>query len=172
MNPAARTRATDVSRWGLVQRWCGSAGLGRRHALSLALCWALWCGGTLPAQRSGTGGNGQVSGRTIAPSLAIDENPTGSLNNPVFEERRLRQLTLSQHKAMVSDADRLLKLVTELKEEIDSSSPAELTPDQLRRVAEIEKLARSVKDKMKNSVQGIPAFVNGPPPISNSPGRR
>ena len=63
----------------------------------------------------------------------------------------MRQLNEAQHKAMVSDTDKLLKLVTEFNAEIGSTNPESLTPEQLRKVAEIEKLAHSVKEKMRLS---------------------
>jgi hypothetical protein len=119
------------------------------------------------------GGNGPNSSRPIRTTPSeMDQIPIGGLNNSVYQERRLRQISLAQHKAMVTDTERLLKLVTELNEEIDNSSPAALTPDQFRRVAEIEKLARSVKDKMRNTVQGTPFFLDERAPLSSPPGRR
>jgi hypothetical protein len=59
---------------------------------------------------------------------------------------------------MVSDTNKLLRLVNELNSEIAHTSPDLLTPSQLRKVAEIEKLAHNVKDKMSTSVRGLPAF--------------
>jgi hypothetical protein len=75
----------------------------------------------------------------------------------------LRQLIAAQHKAMVSDTDKLLKLVIQFNAEIDNSTPAALTPEQLRMVAEIEKLAHSVKDKMRTSAPEVPGFVDDAP---------
>jgi hypothetical protein len=74
------------------------------------------------------------------------------------EEKRLRALNAERQKSMVSDANKLLRLVKELNDEIARSSPDSLSAEQLRRVAEIEKLARSVKEKMSNSVRGLPTF--------------
>ncbi len=94
-----------------------------------------------------------------APELTDDGMPSanrafgGNVGDPVFMERRLRQLNAAQHKSMVSDTDRLVKLVKELHAEIGSSTPKALTDEQLRKVAEIEKLAHSVKDKMRITVQ-------------------
>ena len=173
MNPAERTGAMNESRWGSVRPCCGSASLGDCRIRGLALFLALWCGGTLLAQQPMPGGNGPNSSRPIRTTPSeMDQIPTGGLNNSVYQERRLRQISLAQHKAMVTDTERLLRLVTELNEEIDNSSPAALTPDQLRRVAEIEKLARSVKEKMRNTVQGTPVFLDERSPLSSPPGRR
>jgi hypothetical protein len=69
-------------------------------------------------------------------------------------ERRLNALNEERQKSMASDASKLLQLVTELNEEIARSNGGELTPEQLRMVAEIEKLAHSVRDKMAMSLRG------------------
>jgi len=54
-------------------------------------------------------------------------------------------------------------LANELGSEISRDNPTELTSAQLRKVAEIEKLAHSVKDKMSTSVRGMPSYVQAPP---------
>jgi len=82
------------------------------------------------------------------------------MGDPIYRERRLRQITEAQHKSMVADTDELLRLVTELNAEIAGANPDSLTPDQLRKVARIEKLARSVKDKMRMPIGGTPDLVN------------
>jgi hypothetical protein len=102
----------------------------------------------------------------------VNPSLSGSPSDRSLQQKRLRQLNVAQHKALVSDTDKLLKLVAELNEEIDKTTPASLTPDQLRRVAEIEKLAHSVKDKMRSSLVGAPDFLDAPPPFSSSPSRR
>ncbi|MGC2473202.1 MAG: hypothetical protein WA485_02630 [Candidatus Sulfotelmatobacter sp.] len=48
-----------------------------------------------------------------------------------------------------SDTDRLLKLSVELKSYVDKSDENVLSLDVIKRADEIEKLAKSVKDKMK-----------------------
>jgi hypothetical protein len=75
--------------------------------------------------------------------------------DPTTEEKRLRQLNLARHKEIVSDTAKLLQLARELNDEIvDPGSP--LTETQMRKVAEIGKLARSVKEKMTFTVGGYP----------------
>ena len=71
----------------------------------------------------------------------------------------MRALNAERQKLLVADTDRLLKLAAELDAEVSRDHPDSLTVDQLRRLAEIEKLARSVKEKMSTSVRGIPAFA-------------
>jgi hypothetical protein len=68
---------------------------------------------------------------------------------------------------MVADANKLLKLARELNDEISAANRGTLTPDQLRKIAEIEKLARSVKERMTIGV-GQPELL-APPPVYNIP---
>jgi hypothetical protein len=51
--------------------------------------------------------------------------------------------------ALKHDTDKLLKLSVELKESVDKSDENVLSLDVIKKAEEIEKLARSVKDKMK-----------------------
>lgn len=51
--------------------------------------------------------------------------------------------------ALKNDTDKLLKLSIELKAYVDKSDENVLSVDVIKRAEEIEKLARSVKDKMK-----------------------
>jgi len=83
-------------------------------------------------------------------------DPSGapSLEN----ERLLRALNADRQKSLVSDTNKLLRLVNELNAEIARANTGSLTPSQVRRVAEIEKLAHNVKEKMSTSVRGTPAF--------------
>ena len=122
--------------------------------------------GRIFAQQTEPTGSGQNPSHPVhGTSSDLDQPIAGDLNNPVLMERRMRQLNATQHKQMVSDTEKLVKLVTELNADINKTAPAALTPDQLRKVAEIEKLAHSVKDKMRSSVQAVPGFLDEGPNI-------
>ena len=82
-------------------------------------------------------------------------------------EKQLRALNAERQKLLVADTNKLLRLVSQLNAEIASEHPAVLTPEQLRKIAEIEKLAHSVKDKMSTSVRGTPAFQPPFQPVRN-----
>jgi hypothetical protein len=58
-------------------------------------------------------------------------------------ESQDRQLELKR------DTDKLLALATELKQNVDRTNPNILSMDVVKKAQEIEKLAKSVKDKMK-----------------------
>ncbi len=57
-------------------------------------------------------------------------------------------LNVERQKQMVSDANKLLKLARELNDEVATANTGTFTPDQLHKIAEIEKLARSVRERM------------------------
>jgi hypothetical protein len=163
MTTAAAKFAKIESRSGLVKPSALRLSHGVRRVLWLTLLLALPCVGQNSSQQSVPG---QTSNRTMrSQPPPIDQTLGGeNVGNPIFEARRLRQLNEAQHKSMVSDTDKLLKLATELTAEINSTSPTALTSDQLRKVAEIEKLARGVKDKMRSSLKGAPVYIDGTPP--------
>ncbi len=81
---------------------------------------------------------------------------------PVTEDRRMDALNADRHKSMVSDAAKLLRLARELEQDVAASTPDGLTPQEMRRLAEIEKLARNVKEKMARSFGGSPLFQEPP----------
>ena len=60
-----------------------------------------------------------------------------------------KKANLERQAQLKSDADRLFKLSQELKEYVDKSNENVLSLNVLKKAEEIEKLARSVKDKMK-----------------------
>ena len=54
-----------------------------------------------------------------------------------------------RQKRLVADTDKLLALATDLKEQVDKSTKDTLSVDVIKKADEIEKLAKSVKDRMK-----------------------
>ena len=124
-----------------------------RPVLLLALFLLLPC--ALARAQSDQTGTGQLSSHPLQSANGrIDPTASTDEEDSVAQQIQLRQLNVALHKSMVSDTDKLLKLVTDLNAELSSTNPDSLTPDQLKKVAAIEKLARNVKDAMKTSVQG------------------
>ena len=56
---------------------------------------------------------------------------------------------LERRKQISEDTARMMKLATELKDELAQAADDSLTPGLISKLAEIEKLARGVKEKMK-----------------------
>ncbi|MGD0914768.1 MAG: hypothetical protein ABR928_22970 [Terracidiphilus sp.] len=113
----------------------------------------LFIPGTLGFAQSGLSGKGATStGQSSVDSQhqSLDygsDTASGSFDS-IMVERRMKLLNSERHKALISDSDKLFKLATELNNEIARANSGVLTPEQLRKVAEIEKLAHGVRDKM------------------------
>ncbi|MGA2672093.1 MAG: hypothetical protein ABSE99_02590 [Terracidiphilus sp.] len=126
------------------------------QALGLVLLLALPGGAQNP-----NGGAPPVTGPSYQrPSGFGPFDDTGSAE----EEKRLRALNAERQKSMVADAAKLLKLAGELNSDVNGAAPGTLTPEQLRKAGEIEKLAHNVKEKMSTSVRTTPVFLQTPHP--------
>ncbi len=54
-----------------------------------------------------------------------------------------------RQKQLVKDTDKLLSLATDLKSEVDKTNKDVLSVEVVKKAEEIEKLAKSVKDRMR-----------------------
>jgi hypothetical protein len=108
---------------------------------------------------------GQTSGR-VSPRVhdPFEDSPDG--NDPVYASKRMNALNADRHKSMVSDAEKLLRLARELDAEVTANTSEELTPKERKEVAEIEKLARNVKEKMARSFAGGPVLHDPMIPVA------
>jgi hypothetical protein len=142
-----------------------SAGLGM--AVLLALLCGLVCGSAGRSQSSGPyGGQGQGQGQgqgmgDMHPHHDLDALTTDD-PDPAMVERRLRALNIQRQKQIVADTDKLLKLTRELNQEVAAQNTGTLTPDELHKIADIEKLARNVRQRMTDGV-GEPQTALPPP---------
>jgi hypothetical protein len=93
------------------------------------------------------------------PPMPTDPVPNSDYD-PIQAQRQRTALNIERQKELVSDTNKLLKLAKELDYEVDAGGTGTLTPDQLHMAATIEKLARSVKEKMSGEM-GQP----GPPMV-------
>jgi hypothetical protein len=83
--------------------------------------------------------------------------PHGDANAPVdgddardhIADEMAKKAAKERVAALKSDTDKLLKLSVELKSYVDKSDENVLSLDVIRKCDEIEKLAKSVRDKMK-----------------------
>jgi hypothetical protein len=66
-----------------------------------------------------------------------------------LEKEQQKRLNKDRHAALKKDTDRLLELATELKMAVDKSNENMLSLDVVKKADAIEKLAHSVKEKMK-----------------------
>jgi hypothetical protein len=66
-----------------------------------------------------------------------------------MEEEQAKMRNIERQKRLVEDTAKLLELANELKAEVDKSDKNTLSLDVVRKADEIEKLAHSVKERMK-----------------------
>jgi hypothetical protein len=97
---------------------------------------------------------GQASGGHFGRQQSQSDSDTGFDGR--IEAKRITQLNLLRQRAMVSDADKLLRLAQELNNDGIGGTPAMSPGDRMRKAAEIEHLAKEVKEKMTYAI-GNPA---------------
>ncbi|MGA9669351.1 MAG: hypothetical protein WBQ94_09095 [Terracidiphilus sp.] len=122
----------------------------------LPIHWDSWvacqvlCIALLLVARASAQGHGSPSLPTLPSGAPVGSRQDYDIpsHDPLEEARRMQALNIARQKAMVSDANKLLKLTTELNEEIAHSNSDTLTSAQIRKLAQIEKLAHSVSEKM------------------------
>ena len=60
-----------------------------------------------------------------------------------------RKVNLQRQEELKKDTEKLLELATELKQSVDKADENTLSLEVIKKADQIEKLAKSVKDKMK-----------------------
>ncbi|MEI9980563.1 MAG: hypothetical protein WDN23_16530 [Edaphobacter sp.] len=110
------------------------------------------------------GARGGVSGgQVLSPPSAqgaripgVQQPKTGVTDpeepDPLAPHRDQQQAALrnaDRQKRLVADTDKLLALATDLKQQVDKSTKDTLSVDVIKKADEIEKLAHSVKERMK-----------------------
>jgi hypothetical protein len=79
----------------------------------------------------------------------IQEPPPEDEGRAKIEKEMAKKANQERHANLKRDTEKLLKLATELKEYVDKTNENVLSLNVLKKAEEIEKLAHSVKDKMK-----------------------
>jgi hypothetical protein len=125
-------------------RW----GVGAVAALLLAGSWVVISGTGLPTISAAQLQQQQVP--TIPTQPGFGEPPAP--NDPMErhrQEKMEKARNMDRQKQLQRDTDKLLLLAKELKEEVDKSNKDTLSVDVVKKAGEIEKLAKSVKDRMR-----------------------
>jgi hypothetical protein len=99
------------------------------------------------AQGGGSGAGAQAQQTVVVPGVvpvAPRDERTVSM-----EEEQAKMRNIERQKRLVEDTAKLLELANELKAEVDKSDKNTLSLAVVRKADEIEKLAHSVKERMK-----------------------
>jgi hypothetical protein len=107
-------------------------------------------GGVGWGQLGNRGGSGSMPTMpSNTPSLTPLGTPPDMPVNPAMVQEQAKMRNLDRQKQLVLDTQKLLALANQLKSDVDKSNKDTLSLDVIRKADEIEKLARSVKEKMK-----------------------
>ena len=92
------------------------------------------------------------SGRISTGLPSIDGRKPGDPDpvSPAILERQARTRNSDRQKKMVEDTNKLVSLATDLKAQVEKSQTDVSGNDAARKAEEIEKLAKSVRDRMKD----------------------
>jgi len=108
------------------------------------MCLAV-AAGVAPAAMQGV----QINNQPTNPAI----DPQSSTTRDVWEDQQHKQMmkmaNTERQQEIRKDAEKLLELATELKHAVDKSNEHTLSLDVVKKAERIEKLAKSVKEKMK-----------------------
>lgn len=104
-----------------------------------------------------------AAGQANAPGIWIPNARPTPFSKTELSPKQLRALNEQRQKTLVADTERLLQIARELNRDLASSAQVPTERDR-RRIAQIEKLAHDVKEKMSQSFTGGPKIeLFGPP---------
>jgi hypothetical protein len=95
----------------------------------------------------GSVGGGQIPSQQ--PDMGMPGRRDRELADTLRSQAMAKLRNEDRQKRMVAETDRLLAVATDLKAQMDQSAAEPLPVDTLRKIDEIEKLAHSVKERMK-----------------------
>ena len=143
----------------MINAWMvrsGSQMFMRRRSMTLVL---LLCGGLgLAANRAAEAQSAIGTGAGVSGQANTRQNGSASNGSPSlldtgpspFPDNSRQKRNEERQRRLVSDTQKLVALTAQLKDEIAASNAEAMTPEMLKQMDEIEKLAKSVKDKMRD----------------------
>ena len=102
-----------------------------------------------------------------AKAVQFERAQTQSQAEKEMMDRQLREANKKRQQDIRNDTDKLFQLASELKAAVDKSNENLLSLEVVRKADEVEKLAKRVKEKMRDSVGPPPQLT--PPPVIRPP---
>ena len=100
----------------------------------------------------------------LLPAIAWQRDPRSMTEqDKEMQERQLKAANKKRQEDIRNDTDKLFQLATELKAAVDKTNENVLSLDVVRKADEVEKLAKRVKEKMKQAVGPSPRTEPVPP---------
>ncbi len=97
----------------------------------------------------GIAGWAQDTGQSIPPPPGIPQKRDEDAWEAQAKREAVKKQNLKRQQDLKKDTDKLLELATELKQYVDKTSENTLSLEVIKKAEAIEKLAHSVKEKMK-----------------------
>src|SRR5215813_7957479 len=87
-----------------------------------------------------------------AKAIQFERAQTQSQAEKDMMDRQLHEANKKRQQDIRNDTDKLFQLATELKTAVDKTNENLLSLDVVRKAEEVEKLAKKVKEKMKDAI--------------------
>jgi uncharacterized protein YlxW (UPF0749 family) len=107
----------------------------------------------------------------VAGSIAVAQfvPPPPSQAEKDMHAQQLKEANKKRQQDLKNDTDKLFQLATELKAAVDKTNENMLSLEVVRKADEVEKLAKRVREKMKETVGTAPSIEPPPPPRPQYP---
>jgi hypothetical protein len=128
-----------------------TSGLQSVRTLACLLAIVAFAGTAQPGQQSPTP-NPDKSIHDPALTALPDPNAQMEMRDQQTKQQNYSAANVERRKQIADDTAKLLKLASDLKSEVDKTNKDTLSLGVIRKADEIEKLAHSVKEKMKLTV--------------------
>jgi hypothetical protein len=83
------------------------------------------------------------------PSRPRETNQTPDIPSDM-QHKQVKAMNQERQASLKKDSDKLLQIATELKQQVDKTNENQLSLEVIRKTEEVEKLAKSIRDKMKS----------------------
>ena len=107
-----------------------------------------------------------IAGLVLAGAFARAQfvPPSATQTEREMHEKQLKEANKKRQQDLKDDTDKLFQLATELKAAVDKTNENMLSLEVVRKADEVEKLAKRVREKMKETVGTAPNNEPTPPP--------
>jgi spore germination protein YaaH len=121
-----------------------------KYVVPFLLCLASWAQNTERPNPTLTALN-QIEAQKIAAQREAANNITPANLEARLQQYQVAHAVLERQAQLRRDTEKLVSLTAELKEHVDKAGLNILSMEVIRKAEEIQKLAKSVQDKMKNA---------------------
>jgi hypothetical protein len=121
-----------------------------KYVVPFVLCIASWAQPTSTPQLTQASTN-QIESQKIVAAREAASNITPVDLQERFQRQQIANVVAERQAQLRRDTEKLVALTAELKQHVDKAGLNILSMDVIKKAQEIQKLAKSVQDKMKNA---------------------